>query len=141
MKTLLFSALSLILLQSCTGNRLTHKCDETCANEKTTAMNEVTEEKPIACKLTTPELRQRKETVLAELKKAVLEKKELPNGYAYRFKATDEMLDRLTEFIKTERMCCDFFDFTLSVQNDNIIWLEISGRKGVKEFIEGELEI
>lgn len=66
---------------------------------------------PVACKLTTPELQQRKTTVIAALKALVLERKELTNGYAYRFEGSDQNLDRLNEFIKTERMCCDFFIF------------------------------
>ena len=57
-------------------------------------------DKPLSCKLTSPELRKRKETVIASLKKQVLERKELPNGYAYKFTDTDAVLDELTEFIK-----------------------------------------
>jgi len=38
----------------------------------------------LTCKLATPELRQRKQTVIASLKKQMLQKKELKNGYAYK---------------------------------------------------------
>jgi len=94
----------------------------------------------LACKLTTPELRQRKETVLASLQSQVVEKKELADGYAFKFPGTDKMLDELTEFIKTERECCDFFTFNLSVSGDKSdIWLELKGAKGAKEFISSEL--
>lgn len=96
----------------------------------------------LSCKLTTPELRKRKETVLASLKSQVLEKKELPDGYAYKFTGTDNMVDALAEFIKTERACCDFFTFNLSISGDQSeAWLEIKGREGVKDFIESELEL
>lgn len=96
----------------------------------------------MSCKLTTPELRKRKETVLASLKKQVLEKKELPDGYAYKFTGTDNMVDALAEFIKTERACCDFFTFNLSISGDQSeAWLEIKGREGVKDFIQSELEL
>lgn len=57
----------------------------------------------------------RKATILADLKHETLEQKELTNGYAYKFKVTDEMIDKLSDFIKTERMCCSFFDFTLKL--------------------------
>ena len=97
--------------------------------------------KQMACKLTSPELRKRKEEVIAKLKQQVLEKKELGNGYTYKFEGTDEMLDSLTAFIKSERMCCDFFDFKLTISSDSIVWLEISGGEGAKEFIEMELEM
>ena len=96
----------------------------------------------LTCKLTTPELRKRKETVIASLKKQMLQKKELKNGYAYGFVGTDKMLDELAEFVKTERTCCDFFVFNLSISGDKSeAWLEITGPKGAKSFITTELEM
>ncbi len=92
----------------------------------------------MSCKLTSPELQKRKETVLADLRKQVIEKKELKNGYAFKFKSTDKMLEQLNEFIKTERQCCDFFTFGLSVSG-NAAWLELTGEDGVKDFISTEL--
>ena len=94
----------------------------------------------MTCKLTTPELRKRKETVIASLKKQILQKKELKNGFAYKFTGTDKMVDELAEFVKTERACCDFFVFNLSISGDKgEAWLEITGAKGAKEFIKTEL--
>jgi hypothetical protein len=97
--------------------------------------------KAMACKLTSPELRKRKEEVIAQLKAKVLDKKELADGYSYKFNGTDEMLDSLTAFIKSERLCCDFFNFKLSVSADSVAWLEILGPDGVKDFIRTELEM
>ena len=95
-----------------------------------------------SCKLTTPELQERKATVLASLRNKMLEKKELINGYAFRFNGSDEMIDELAAFIKTERACCDFFTFQISVAgNESSCWLEITGDTGVKEFIVNELEM
>lgn len=94
----------------------------------------------LSCKLTTPELRKRKETVIASLKMQILEKKELHNGYAFKFVGTDEVLDELIEFIKTERVCCDFFTFGLSVSGDKSeTWLELTGGDGATDFITTEL--
>lgn len=94
----------------------------------------------IACKLTTPELRERKETVLASLKSQVQEKRELADGYAFKFNGSDKTLDEITEFIKTERECCDFFTFNLSVAGDKgEMWLELKGAEGAKEFITTEM--
>ena len=99
-------------------------------------------QKELSCKLTTPELRKRKETVIASLKKQVIEKKELVNGYSYQFKGSDALLDELTEFIKTERVCCDFFDFGLSVKGDaSLAILTITGPGEAKHFITSELEL
>ncbi|HEX2787601.1 MAG TPA: hypothetical protein VHP32_06815 [Ignavibacteria bacterium] len=94
----------------------------------------------VACKLTSAELQKRKETILISLKTKLLEKKELQNGFAFKFAGTDEMLDELTEFIKTERECCGFFNFNLLVSGDkNETWLELTGTEGAKEFISSEL--
>ncbi len=94
----------------------------------------------LTCKLMPEELRLRKETVLHSLKGKVLEKKELKNGYAFRFVGTDEILDELITFIKSERECCDFFIFNLSVSGDKSeAWLELTGVEGAKDFVIHEL--
>ena len=95
----------------------------------------------LSCKLSTPELQHRLATVIASLKSKMIEKKELEDGFSYTFKGTDEMVDELTEFIKTERECCDFFTFNLSVSGDkSFAILQLKGPKEVKEFIKTELE-
>jgi hypothetical protein len=106
---------------------------------KTTDLITIKNNHVVSCKLTSPELQQRKQTVLAELRQQVLSKKELPNGFAYQFPGTDEMIDSLFTFIKSERQCCEFFDFKVSVNSDNSVWLELSGPEGAKEFITAEL--
>jgi hypothetical protein len=96
----------------------------------------------LTCKLTSSEFRERKATFVANLKKQVLEKKELKDGYAYKFSGSDTTVDELINFIKTERQCCDFFTFNLSVRGDKSeSWLHISGPKGTKEFIRDELDM
>ncbi len=106
----------------------THCC--TAKNSKTA----------LTCKLMPEDLRLRKETVLESLKKKVLEKKELPNGYAFRFSGSDTIVDELVEFIKTERECCDFFIFNLSISGDKSeAWLELTGVEGAKDFVTQEL--
>ncbi len=110
----------------------TSTCTDNC-----NAKNKTNE---LSCKLTTPGLQKRKETVIASLKKQILEKKELKDGFAFKFSGTDEVLDELTEFIKTERVCCDFFTFDLSVSGDKSeAWLELTGIDGAKDFITAEL--
>lgn len=107
-------------------------CDDSCR-----AQNSTTE---MTCKLTSPELRKRKETVIASLKQKMIYKRELTNGYAFKFPGTDNALDELAEFIKTERECCDFFIFGLSISGDKSeAWLELTGAEGVKDFITAEL--
>ena len=100
------------------------------------------ESKPgaLSCKLTTPELRKRKATVIASLKQQMIDRKELEDGYAFKLSGTDEALDELITFIKTERACCDFFTFNLSISGDKKeAWLELTGVDGAKDFITTEL--
>ena len=106
--------------------------DDCCKKTKTTAF---------VCKLTSAEFRERKATVVASLKKQILEKKELKNGFAYKFEGTDNTIDEITHFIKTERQCCGFFKFSMSIHGDSEMWLEITGPRGVKEVIANELEM
>ncbi|PWT75712.1 MAG: hypothetical protein C5B59_08190 [Bacteroidetes bacterium] len=123
------------------------KCEaECCKNEaksstiiKPAIMPDTIKKREVSCKLTSSELRKRKEEVIAVLESKILEKQELPDGYKFKFEATDEMLDQLTSFLKSERACCDFFDFTLAL-SDKIVWLSITGPDGTKDFIKTELE-
>lgn len=109
-------------------------CTDSCKEENTTA--------EVTCKLTTPELRKRKETVIASLKQGILERKELPNGFAFKFSGNDQTIDKLTEFIKTERECCDFFTFNLAISGDKKeAWLQLTGAGKAKDFILSELEL
>ncbi|OJY89398.1 MAG: hypothetical protein BGP14_05500 [Sphingobacteriales bacterium 44-15] len=77
---------------------------------------------------------------MASLKQHILEKRALENGFAFKFPGTDDVLDELIAFVKTERECCVFFTFTISVSGDKSeTWLELTGADGVKEFITSEL--
>lgn len=144
MRSLLIVIFTLILVKGCcieTQAQCSKNCKDCKKKETVQNMKKTENNKSLSCKLTSPELRNRKEEVLAKLKGQVLEKKELSNGYSYKFNGADMTLDMLTDFIKSERQCCDFFDFKLDINNDSFIWLEISGKKGVKQFIETELEM
>lgn len=98
--------------------------------------------KNLSCKLTDPELRKRKEEVLASIKMKVLSKQELSDGYKYEFDGSDTVLDELVSFIKTERLCCDFFHFSIDIAGDGTSSrLSITGPAGAKDFINTELEL
>jgi hypothetical protein len=52
------------------------------------------------------------------------------------------IVDELATFVKTERACCDFFNFSLSISGDKTeAWLKITGPMGAKDFIKNELEL
>jgi len=73
------------------------------------------------------------ETVLG----SVAEIRERPDGYAFRLPTETEMIRQAATFVARERRCCPFFDFTLDVKRDEgPVWLGISGREGVKQYVE-----
>ena len=110
----------------------TEKAISGCSND-CKATNKKSE---LSCKLTTPELQKRKQTIIASLKQQIIEKKGLKDGFP------DNVLDELIEFIKTERVCCNFFTFSLSISGDKReTWLELTGADGAKDFITAELEL
>ena len=110
------------------------------AQQKQNTMKDLSERAKLTCKLTTPELQQRKRTVIAELKALVKERKEDAKAVSYKFESIDKNIDLVSSFIKTERLCCDFFEFTLEVESDSkFMWLKLSGPDGVNQFIREEV--
>jgi len=137
MSKYLLPAFVFILLAACGRDRQeasgSSKAGDFCSEE-------CSSKGALSCKLTTPELQQRKNKILAGLGKKIKKTEELKDGYAFQFNGEDATVDELTEFIKTERACCDFFTFSLSVSGDkNIAWLTLTGPDGTKEFIKSEL--
>lgn len=97
---------------------------------------------PLACDLKAiePGRRARHHANTQQLFAAVQERQELPDGYAFRFAAGPDLIPRLAEFINLERLCCPFFNFALIVEpEDGPIWLKLTGRDGVKQFLLAEL--
>lgn len=99
---------------------------------------------PIACLLTAPELRKRRETVLARFRTAQLEVRELTDapgeGYAFRFTPSAAQLAALAELIELERQCCPFLRFQLTLEPaGGALWLALTGPMGTREFLAHEL--
>jgi hypothetical protein len=94
----------------------------------------------LACKLTAPELRERRETVITALRAQVSSVAETGDGFLYTFPLTTHMVGQVASFIETERQCCEFFSFHLSITSGSTeMTLEISGPEGSKEFLRNEL--
>jgi len=75
-----------------------------------------------------------------QLFKLVQEIRELENGFGFRFVNSPDLLTKLAEFIALERLCCPFFGFAIEVEpEDGAIWLKLTGREGVKPFIQMEV--
>lgn len=65
---------------------------------------------------------------------------ELPNGYRLAFEHAGELYGYAATWIQYERICCPFFKFSLSLEeNDGPMVVQLMGDKGVKEFIDADL--
>lgn len=92
---------------------------------------------PIACTLDSSELRERQSGLHARLASALQERRELPDGYAFRFAAESELLQSLARFVDLERQCCPFLRFRLVLEpGKGPMWLELTGAEGSKETIQ-----
>jgi hypothetical protein len=94
--------------------------------------------KALVCKLTSREFQERRNTVIRELSDVVLNRETLPDGLRFTFSSRDEILDKLIDFVKSERLCCDFLSFRLSV-TDDVASLELTGPIGTRQFLEHEI--
>ena len=96
-------------------------------------------ESPIACDVAGLDAgqRSRQREVFATLRSAFQEVREMPEGYAFRVPSSTPHILTVAEFISLERVCCPFLDFTLEVEREGgPLWLRLTGRDGVKEFLK-----
>jgi hypothetical protein len=101
-------------------------------------------ESPIACNLKAldSEQRRRHQSLTAQLRAAVQESRELPDGYSFRLPSDEATIQRTAEWITLERRCCPFLAFGLEVDRENgPLWLSLTGREGVKPFLKLEFGI
>lgn len=96
-------------------------------------------EVPIACDLSAindDELdsqRQNGEALFASIQ----EVREVADGYALRLPPDTRIIQQTGAFVARERLCCPFFEFNLTIQTAHKpVWLTLTGRKGVKQYIE-----
>ena len=95
---------------------------------------------PIACSLTSTELREREATLLAQFRAAIVKTEELQDGYAFHIPGDGERIRQLTELIVAERECCPFLVFEVSAPPDmGPVTVGVSGPTGTKEFLSSPL--
>lgn len=97
---------------------------------------------PLACDMTAIPAEQRPVHLakFRELFSPIDETRELPNGYEFRFTDEPNVLTRLVDFVSLEKLCCPFLGFELEVEAEHgPVWLRLTGREGVKEFIREEI--
>ena len=103
-----------------------------------------TNESTIACALTAlnAEQRARRQALAQRMHAVTQEICELPDGYAFRFSADPALCLTVAEFMTLERLCCPFFTFALQMESEGgAMWLRLTGRDGVKQFLQAELDI
>ena len=71
---------------------------------------------PVACTLTEPERRRRRERLRDRVVGRIHERRSLTDGYAFRFATDDVALADLLEMIRLERQCCAFLRFRITVE-------------------------
>jgi hypothetical protein len=68
----------------------------------------------------------------------VQERKEIVDGYAFRFEAAD--YEDVVRFVINERLCCPFVTFGVDVSaHAGSLWLTMRGPVGTREFLDAEL--
>jgi hypothetical protein len=99
-------------------------------------------ESPFACNrlALSPEQRKRHFDALGPtlrlLKKGA---RELPNGYEFEFPADPSTVQLVAEWAAGERACCPFFDIDMRLEREGgSLWLGLTGREGVKQFIQAD---
>jgi hypothetical protein len=101
-------------------------------------------ESPFACvesALSPAERKQHFEEYGPKLRARLERIHELPNGYEFAFAPDAETYRMLSTWMFQERLCCPFFDLDLRIDREGgPIWLGLTGRQGVKEFIAAEFD-
>jgi hypothetical protein len=117
---------------------LTHPATRRLQEKK--HMDKPQEDVNIACNMgaIVPDERMAHATKAEGVFQAVLEIKEIPDGYAFRLPLEDAMLIQAAEWMAKERLCCSFFRFRLLLSDS--LWLEIAGTEEVKAYI-GEIMV
>jgi hypothetical protein len=100
-------------------------------------------ESPFACDRSALNAEQRKRHFevlgprLRSLKKGV---RELADGYEFEFAGDPATFQLVAEWTAGEHLCCPFFDIDLRLGREaGALWLRLSGREGVKQFIKADL--
>jgi hypothetical protein len=93
---------------------------------------------PIACNLKALTSDQRKELakIGAQVISAITGSRDLNDGYAFRVDPASASLKDVAEWLDLWRRCCPFYEFRIDFHAvDAVVWLSVTGRPGVKEYI------
>lgn len=97
---------------------------------------------PVACTLGPAALRARREDLLGGLVRRADDRIDLPNGYRIRFDAKPGLLSTIAGVIETERRCCRFLRFEVTVEPaERAAWVGFTGPPGTREFLAALLDL
>ena len=92
---------------------------------------------PIACSLTTAELRDREAKFVAQFRSAVVEAEELQEGFTFRLAGDGTWITLVAELIVAQRECCPFLTFELAaLPNKGPLMIRVIAPSGGKEFVK-----
>jgi hypothetical protein len=75
-----------------------------------------------------PALRARKKSI-----------RELRDGFEFEFPSDTATFQLVSEWAIGERLCCPFFDIDVRAEREGgSLWLRLTGREGVKQFIRSD---
>jgi hypothetical protein len=106
------------------------------------AMAAPSAESPFACDRAalTPQARKRHFDVLSPALRARKKSiRELRDGFEFEFPSDTATFQLVSEWVTNERLCCPFFDIAVHVEREHgSLWLRLTGREGVKQFIRAD---
>ena len=92
---------------------------------------------PVACSLTNPELRQRREQLRTSLFHRTRSTSEDASGVLFTFDNTDTNVDALLNVVLLERQCCPFLHFRIEIApQPGMLALHLGGNAEARAFIE-----
>ena len=101
-------------------------------------------ESPFACNRAalTPQARQRHFDVLGPALRARKKRiRELRDSFEFEFPPDAATFQLVSEWVVGERLCCPFFDIDVHVEREGgSLWLRLTGREGVKQFIRSDFD-
>ncbi len=101
-------------------------------------------ESPFACNRAalTPQARQRHFDELGPALRARKKRiRELRDGFEFEFPPDAATFQLVSEWVVGERLCCPFFDIDVHVEREGgSLWLRLTGREGVKQFIRSDFD-
>jgi hypothetical protein len=81
----------------------------------------------------------RKEELGRTLRSLLRNTRELTDGYEFELPSDPSTIQAAAEWAASERLCCPFFDIELRLEREGGPFrLRLTGREGVKQFIQGE---